>query len=223
MKSITSVADIVSVVDEFRADKRWRYRGHSDATWDLVPKAGRKDYKRVDDQLIFETWKKMAVGYHTDPITDDWDWLAIAQHHGLATRLLDWTINPLTAAFFAACENENTDGCLIAAHFARHMPLDKATPFKTKFTGCVKPRGVVPRIIRQGGSFTYHAEPADTLVPDSRMIKDVRHHLIPKNAKKEIVSQLAFFGISRYSLFPDLDGLSSYVNWSVASGEYWRI
>jgi hypothetical protein len=220
---IKSIAELVDAVDGFRADKRWRYRGHADASWKLVPKAGRDDFKRVDDELIFRTWKKMAVGYHTGPIADDWDWLAIAQHHGLATRLLDWTISPLTAAFFAACECEDKDGVIYAAHFNRHMPIEKATPYVTKFTGCVKPRGVVPRIVRQGGSFTYHAEPAKPLLPDGRMTTEIREFTIPKMAKKEIISQLSFLGTSRYSLFPDLDGLSSFVNWSIASGEYWRL
>ncbi len=220
---ITNIAALVAAVDGFRADKRWRYRGHADASWELVPKAGRDDFKRVDDELIFRTWKKMAIGYHTGPVVDDWDWLAIAQHHGLATRLLDWTISPLTATFFAACECNDKDGLIYAAHFVRHMPIETATPFKSKFTGCVKPRGIAPRIVRQGGSFTYHAEPSKALVADGHMTKEIRKFVIPKGAKKELISQLAFLGTSRYSLFPDLDGLSSYVNWSIASAEYWRL
>ncbi len=55
------------------------------------------------------------------------------------------------------------------------------------------------------------------------MTTEIREFTIPKAAKKEIISQLSFLGTSRYSLFPDLDGLSSFVNWSIASGEYWRL
>lgn len=219
---LETVGDLIAATNEFREDKRWRYRGQADVSWDLVPKAGRKEYKRVDDKWIFQNWKKMAVSYHTNT-EDDWDWLAIAQHHGLATRLLDWATSPLTAAFFASCENIEQDGVIFAAHFTKQMPLDEATPFKTKFTGHIKPRGVVQRILRQGGSFTYHAEPAKTFKPDGVMTRDIRALVIPKAAKREITSHLAFLGINRYSLFPDLDGLCAFTNWSVTSGEYWRL
>ncbi len=44
-----------------------------------------------------------------DPILvgkDDWDCLVYAQHYGMATRLLDWTTNPLIALWFAAIDQD---------------------------------------------------------------------------------------------------------------------
>jgi len=93
---------------QYMDDPRYIFRGQCDKDdWELKPKAGRvisiksKDDDQHKDEILFRKWKKHAYAYEKRSLETDWEWLTIAQHHGLPTRLLDWTRNPLVATFFA--------------------------------------------------------------------------------------------------------------------------
>ena len=89
----------------------WVFRGHSNEDWRLQPSVGRGDPYRLDwERLLLDQFRRLAEPYVTSAGLTEWDWLALAQHHGLPTRLLDWTFNSLVACFFACAKARSRDG-----------------------------------------------------------------------------------------------------------------
>lgn len=86
-------------------------------------------YEKLEAVLL-RNFRKYA---HRATDTDDtiWNWLAIAQHHGLPTRMLDWTYSPLIALHFVTAKIEafDTDGAVWAVDF---MKLRDLLPDKLK-------------------------------------------------------------------------------------------
>src|ERR1017187_755068 len=75
----------------------WCYRGQASIEWPLLPAAGRPQYHTGRDLGRHNAWRDLAIAFDPNLPGNDWECLAVAQHHGLATRLLDWTWNPLVA------------------------------------------------------------------------------------------------------------------------------
>jgi hypothetical protein len=69
------------------------------------------------DLARFNHWREQAVAYTDALPQNDFECLAFAQHYGLATRLLDWSTNPLVALYFAVEMQGETDGAVFC-----HMP-----------------------------------------------------------------------------------------------------
>ena len=236
-----SVSDLASFIEHrhfYMPGTGHFFRGQTNATWKLIPKAGRpeftgeikRDYKPNEslpshDLRQFERWRSMAIAYCDSLPSNDFECLAYAQHYGLATRLLDWSTNPLVALFFAV---EN-DPCATGIVYCYHTSLQLTARKLTEPISAVcffRPRPIDRRILAQQGVFTYHPDPQadfpiESLLSQTSSLTGVEAEpflslaslTIPGPAKNFIMEELAGIGITRQTLFPDLEGLSNFLNW----------
>ena len=222
MEYIETVSDLLRLSDRqyFQMDKmRWVFRGHVCRDYKLVPGVGRGGHTSSStakyESSVFETFKRSAHPHITRLPRDDWDWLAVAQHHGLPTRLLDWSANPLVALYFAVIGQPSDDGSLLALHTPKKMAASvrEKSPFEIKTTFKWLPEMSTARIHAQEGLFIVCPKPEQDLTETLRDGWVLKIHPIPSSCKPQIRYQLYRLGIHSATLFPDLDGLAANVRW----------
>lgn len=172
-------------LDRFRSG--YVYRGLNNLDFTLQTSLARLggNYQNLEKHIL-RNFKKYAksVSRH-DP--SNWNWLAIAQHHGLPTRLLDWTYSPYVALHFATSDLNtfHTDGIIWSVNYVK---ANQSLP------------GVLKKAIIEEGSNTFTAEMLDSVCPnvfdlDGLSIDPFVMFLEPPSLDDRITNQYALFSL----------------------------
>jgi hypothetical protein len=198
------------------APDRYVFRGMSDANWRLVSSFDRQFPGDVDrgrqSSALLRGFRAASEEWLDGEILDDEDrLLALGQHHGLPTRLLDWSTSPYVAAFFALSGALTTRGP--AERHVSVWALHLDAPVWTADLGVAflpPGGGGNVRMRSQGGCFTR------SLTPFASLEEYVEHTSYRGTALTQLswpardaargLAELEMMGITTARLFPDFDG-----------------
>jgi hypothetical protein len=222
---IKSVSDLIGLRTKL-GSQRW-FRGQQNAMWPLTPRVFRTSSFVDSEKSMIDEFRQSASLRSGIRPNDQWSWCVFAQHYGIPTRLLDWTINPLQALYFAVEsteESDETDARFYAldAEQLNRKSLGSGTSFPLLLNDSnqelsyylpgteVSGRSPVAVVAEEGFVRISSQHGVFTVVPkrdydDSSMEGTCQSWVIPKEYKNTIRKELEFIDINDSTTYPDLE------------------
>lgn len=238
-------------VEHADALEGWAFRGHVRAQWPLVPSLTRRLQQFAPDARLWplretramRVFRRKAHIYLADrsALDDDLRCLALMQHHGAATRLLDFTKSPFVAAFFAL-ESADDDVAVFALntpalwHRTPDFDLSLARSTidprnagnfdkyfivnKLPIVWFGEPSEMDSRLVAQSGLFVVPGvldQPLDAILDHGYGGSEnlLTKFVLPLSMRDEAMRALYRMNVTYATLFPDLDGLARSVSYEL--------
>ena len=186
---------------------------------------GENIYPLPAERQLLEEFKRRCRPYAGHmAVENDWAWLALAQHHGLATRLMDWSTSSLVALWFAVSGFEvagltDAEGdrgpCVWAMSVAPELWGVSGDPFDTQSLRMFAPPVVSPRLDSQKGVFSVCG-----ISKTRGSLENIRRNcpgefvhleyfLIDRKCCSSILEELRRNGFDESSIYPGLEGIAA--------------
>lgn len=225
------MSDIESVQDFFKKTFNedgypYIYRGHSKSNRKLEPSIAREKQRYQPnknwnefEQSILNDFKKYSQPFIQNKNASELETLTTAQHSGCPTRLLEWTMNPLIALFFAVekTQHHNSDGVVYMVSPHRTVEFNSNNYNVDQVHFCETPY-IDGSKTSPGSYYSVFPLPAndeefpvydsDLLVSQESIMGPMVEVIIPSTSKHRLILELNNMGISRQTLFPGLYGIS---------------